>query len=91
MDDIQRIYKENYDKLDRVLDQVPHLQQFAAKIGVSKVPLAAGAGTVLLALVIFNLAAQLLVNLVGFIFPLYKTIEALESPDLNDDKQWLTY
>ncbi|KAJ1919234.1 ER membrane protein DP1/Yop1 [Mycoemilia scoparia] len=91
MEDLKRIYHENYSKIDKVLDQVPHLSELSAKFGVPKVPLGLSAGGVFILLVFFNFAAQLLVNVVGYIFPLFKTIEALESPELDDDKQWLTY
>ena len=34
---------------------------------------------------------QLLANTVGFLYPAYCSIKALESSVKNDDTQWLTY
>ena len=34
---------------------------------------------------------QLLANIVGFVYPAYCSIKALESTVKNDDTQWLTY
>ena len=38
-----------------------------------------------------NLIHQLLANTVGFLYPAYCSIKALESSVKNDDTQWLTY
>ena len=32
-----------------------------------------------------------MVNFIGIIYPAFKSLEALESDELGDDKQWLTY
>ena len=34
---------------------------------------------------------SILTNMVGFLYPAYKSLEALESDNLGDDKHWLTY
>ena len=47
--------------------------------------------TVLWALVFFDIGAQLVVNLVGFIYPAFCSLKALETPTIRDDEQWLTY
>merc|ERR1712130_1007293 len=39
----------------------------------------------------FGFGAQLLANTVGFLYPAYCSIKALESSVKNDDTQWLTY
>ena len=38
-----------------------------------------------------NFIHQLLANTVGFLYPAYCSIKALESSVKNDDTQWLTY
>lgn len=35
--------------------------------------------------------AQFLSNLIGFIYPAYASIKAIESPETGDDTKWLTY
>merc|ERR1711972_938603 len=39
----------------------------------------------------FGFGAQLLANIVGFVYPAYCSIRALESSVKSDDTQWLTY
>jgi receptor expression-enhancing protein 5/6 len=38
----------------------------------------------------FGLAAPIS-NLIGWALPAYLSVQAIESPSQNDDKQWLTY
>jgi len=35
--------------------------------------------------------SSFLCNLVGFVYPAYKSFKAIESPEPEDDTQWLTY
>uniref|UniRef100_A0A8C5JZG5 Receptor expression-enhancing protein n=1 Tax=Jaculus jaculus TaxID=51337 RepID=A0A8C5JZG5_JACJA len=61
------------------------------RTGVEKRYLAAGAVTVLSLYLLFGYGAPLLCNVIGFVYPAYASIKAIESPSKEDDTVWLTY
>jgi len=79
------------NQLDQELSKLPQLRQIEAATGVKKTYLVAGVGFFSLLLIFFNIAGQLLTNLVGFAFPAYASFKAIQTSRKDDDTQWLTY
>ncbi|OWZ73699.1 protein YOP1 [Cryptococcus neoformans] len=79
--------------LDAELNKYPILRQLEQQTKVPKAygVIALGFSSVLL--IFFNMfgLAQPISNLIGWALPAYLSILAIESPQANDDKQWLTY
>lgn len=59
--------------------------------GIARARLFGGACLAGLFFLIFAFGGVALTNLVGFVYPAYRSFKAVETPDSKDDKQWLTY
>jgi len=84
------------EKVNAVLDKYAvindPLKKVAAKTGVDKAFIAiAIAVGVPFVLYFFLTASTFLTDLIGFLYPVYGSIKAIESESKEDDTLWLTY
>ncbi|KAF9411438.1 ER membrane protein DP1/Yop1, partial [Podila epigama] len=91
MDTFQAKARYYNAQLDKELNKYPQFIQLEKQTGLPKTYLVLGAGAVVSILIFFNFAGRLLSNIIGFVFPAYRSFKALESPGHDDDTQWLTY
>ncbi|WFD06250.1 ER membrane protein DP1/Yop1 [Malassezia vespertilionis] len=78
-------------QLDNELSKYPSLNRFDRHLPVPKSYIAVGLFVVFTILIFFNICAGFLTNFIGFVIPAYFSMAALETPQPQDDVQWLTY
>ncbi|QDS70177.1 ER membrane protein DP1/Yop1 [Venturia effusa] len=88
---IQDRAQHSISQLDKELSKYPALTNFEKQTSVPKVYIVLGLGALYFFLVFFNIAANFLVNTVGFAIPAYYSLDALFTTKTADDTQWLTY
>ncbi|CAG0887548.1 unnamed protein product [Cyprideis torosa] len=83
------------DQLDKVLHQknavTDALATVEKKTGVQRRYLAAGLISFIALYLVYGYGAELVCNSIGFVYPAYTSIKAIESRNKDDDTKWLTY
>lgn len=76
---------------DKQSQLTPYFEKAEKATGVKRVYLAQAAIAIVGLYLIVGRAAQFVCNMIGFIYPAYKSLVALETSNKEDDSKWLTY
>lgn len=77
--------------LRKKLDKYPQLQKLEDAVKVPKEIVVCGLGLLLAVVMVFGIGIGSLSSLVGFVYPAFKSFQAVESKTKGDDVQWLVY
>jgi len=80
-----------HSQLDKELTKYPVLNNLEQRTQVPKTALVGGAVVLGSLLIMVNALAAPVSNLVGWALPAYLSFRAIETPQAEDDIQWLTY
>lgn len=92
-------FKHTLDEWKVKLDDFLHeknaaadvFEKLEAKTGVKRIHLALGLIVILMLYLMVGYGSSFLCCLIGFLYPAYASIKAIESKEKDDDTKWLTY
>ncbi len=91
MDQVKDTLKKNTAILDPYAAMVPAIVDASAKAGVNPGLILAGIGSILMLVLLVMQGWTILLTCITVLYPAVHSIRAIESPDDEDDKIWLTY
>lgn len=91
MDKVKETLKQNTKILDPYAAMVPILIDASAKAGVNPGLILAAVGSLVVLILMVLQGWTILLTTVTVLYPAVHSIRAIESPDEEDDKVWLTY
>lgn len=89
------VFSSIRDRVDKFLNEKNMVTDFLGtleeKTGIKKKIIALGAISVTGLYLVYGYGASLVCNMIGFVYPAYYSIKAIESVNKEDDTKWLTY
>lgn len=85
------VVQAQFQSLRKKLDRFPVLDKAEEATKIPKEYLVIAGSFILLSLLFFGIGAGSLCSVVGFVYPAYKSLLAIESKNTKDDTQWLIY